>query len=400
MDIFESVKIAIATLGASKLRSVLTMLGIIIGNASVITIIGIGEGAQNYTLKQLESFGANQLLIFSGSNEAEGFTSIRELVLSDAEAIKNQAPAVKEVAPTIQSNLSIGYRSKRTSTSVRGATPGYLSVTNSSVSRGSFLDLNQQRQNSQVVVLGPEVARKLFENQDPLGKEIQINNIGFQVIGVMAAKGSFAGLNQDDAAYVPITTMATQLSGRRSPYGIPINSLRVSARDKQSVGAAAFQITNLLTQIHGKKDFTVMSDKSVKDTIAQVTTALSLMLAAIASISLLVGGIGIMNIMLVSVTERTQEIGLRKAIGATPTDILSQFIIEAVILSITGGLIGTGIGISGTILVGMLTPFNPTVPFTAITLAVSVSGGIGLFFGVVPARRASKLDPIVALRST
>ena len=216
----------------------------------------------------------------------------------------------------------------------------------------------------------------------------------------MAAKGSFAGSNQDDAAYVPITTMATQLSGRRSPYGIPINSLRVSARDKQSIRAAAFQITNLLTRIHGEKDFTVMSNKSFKDLVSQVTTALSLMLAAIASISLLVGGIGIMNIMLVSVTERTQEIGLRKAIGATPTDILSQFIIEAVILSITGGLIGTGIGISGTIIVGMLTPFNPTVPLTAITLAVSVSGGIGLFFGVVPARRASKLDPIVALRST
>jgi putative ABC transport system permease protein len=400
MDIVESIKMAVTTLNANKLRSSLTMLGIIIGNASVVAMIGIGQGSQNYTLTKLESFGANRLFVFQNSDNSEGFTATeRTLVLSDAEAIKAQAPAVKEVAPVIESKLLISYRSRRAFTSVKGVTPGYLEVRNSSVARGRFFNLSQQQQNVQVVALGVETSRKIFGSEDPLGKEVKINNISFQVIGVMAAKGSFGGENEDDAAYIPITTMASQFGDKQSPYGIAIDSLQVSAQDKLSIRAAAFQITNLLTRLHGKKDFIVVSDKSFKDLVAQVTGVLSLMLTAIAGISLLVGGIGIMNIMLVSVTERTQEIGLRKAIGATQKDILSQFIIEAVILSVTGGFIGIGIGIGGTIIVGMLTPLKPSVPLMAIALTVGVSGGIGLFFGVVPARRAANLDPIVALKS-
>lgn len=249
------------------------------------------------------------------------------------------------------------------------------------------------------MTLGPELAQKLFGSEDPLGKEVQIANLSFLVIGVMKAKGSFAGQNSDDIAYIPITTMADQLTGRRSPYGIPIDIMQVSAKDKQSIRAAAFQITNILTQLRGKQDIAIVSDKSFNDLINQVTQALSLTLAAIASISLLVGGIGIMNIMLVSVTERTQEIGLRKALGATQEAILTQFLIEAIILSVAGGLIGVGVGISGTTIVGLFTPFKPSVPVGAIAMAVGVSGGIGLIFGVVPARRAGQLDPIVALRS-
>lgn len=243
------------------------------------------------------------------------------------------------------------------------------------------------------------MARQLFGSDNPIGKEVQINNISFQVIEVMEAKGSFGGENEDDAAYVPITTMAAQSDGRQSPYGIPISSIQISAQDKLNVRAAAFQITNVLTRRHGKKDFTVVANKSFQELVGQVTGMMSLMLAAIASISLVVGGIGIMNIMLVSVTERTQEIGLRKAIGATQRDILSQFLIEAIILSVAGGLIGTGVGIGGAMLVGVFTPLKPSVPLAAITVAVSVSGSIGLIFGVVPARRAAQLDPIVALRS-
>jgi len=400
MDFVESTKMAVATLTANKLRSSLTMLGIVIGNASVIAMIGIGQGAQNYTLEKLDSFGPNRLVVFQGSDEAEGFTAQEQtLVLSDAEAIKTQAPAVKEVAPVISSRLLISYRSRSAFTSVKGTTSGFLSVRNFNVARGRFFDLSQQQQNAQVVALGAEVVSKLFGNENPLGKEVQIKNTSFEVIAVMEAKGSFAGENEDDAAYIPITTMASQINGRISAYGIPIEFIQVSAQDKQSVRAAAFQITNVLTRLHGKKDFVVVANKSFQELVGQVTGVLSLMLAAIAGISLLVGGIGIMNIMLVSVTERTQEIGLRKAIGATGQAILSQFLIEAIVLSAAGGLIGVGVGIGGTIVVGMATPLKPTVPIAAIALAVGVSGGIGLIFGVVPARRAAQLDPIVALRS-
>jgi putative ABC transport system permease protein len=194
--------------------------------------------------------------------------------------------------------------------------------------------------------------------------------------------------------------MANQLVGKRVPQGIPIDSIELSARNQESIRTAAFQVTNILTRLHGKKDFTVVANKSVQDLLGQITGALSLMLAAIAGISLLVGGIGIMNIMLVSVTERTQEIGLRKAVGASESAILMQFLIEAIILAVLGGAIGIGIGAGGAMAIGIFTPLKPTVPLNTILLATSISGAIGLIFGVAPARRAAKLDPIVALRST
>lgn len=400
MNIFESIKMAVKTLTANKLRSSLTMLGITIGNAAVIAMVGIGQGTQNYTSQKLESFGANRLFVYVRTEDAEGLTNEKpQLVLSDAEAITTQAPAVKAVAPQISSNLSISYLSRNTKSSVTGTNPGFIYVRNMAVARGRFFNRSEQQQNAQMVALGPELAKKLFGSEDPLGKEVNIKNISFQVIGVMKAKGSFGGVNEDDAAYVPITTMADQLAGRRSPSGIPIDTMQVSAKDKQSIRAAAFQITNILTRLRGKQDISVVSDKSFNDLISQVTSALSLTLAAIASISLLVGGIGIMNIMLVSVTERTQEIGLRKAVGATQQAILTQFLIEAIILSVAGGLIGVGVGIGGTEIVGIFTPLKPSVPARAIALAVGVSGGIGLIFGIVPARNAAQLDPIVALRS-
>ncbi|HEY9741860.1 MAG TPA: ABC transporter permease [Coleofasciculaceae cyanobacterium] len=401
MHIIESVKMAVTTITANKLRSSLTMLGMIIGNASVIAMIGIGQGAQNYTLEKLESFGQNRLVVFVNSEEIEGFIAENPtLVLSDAEAIATQAPSVKAVAPLISSTLLISYRSRRTQTSVTGTTPGSLYVRNAQAAKGRFFDQFEQQQNAQVVALGSDVASKLFGSDNPIGKEVQINNLTFEVIGVMQAKGAFLGPSQDDIAYVPITTMAEKLAGRKSPYGIPVDYIEVSAQDKQSIRAAAFQIINLLTQRHGKKDFSVVANKSFQNLVSQITGTLSLTLAAIAGISLLVGGVGIMNIMLVSVTERTQEIGLRKALGATQQDILSQFLIEAVILSVAGGLVGTGVGIGSGMLVAVLTPVKPSVPLEAIALAVGVSGSIGLIFGVIPARQAARLDPIVALRSS
>jgi putative ABC transport system permease protein len=401
MNLLESTTMAVKTLTANKLRSTLTMLGIIIGNASVISMVAIGQGAQQFTQQQLESFGPNQLSVFPGSENTQGLsTEVAQLVLADAQAIANIAPAVREVAPQISSNLQLSRQGRISRVNVTGATPGILYVRNLRVRQGRFFEDFELQQNSQVVILGSAVADKLFGSENPLGQPVQINNLSFQVIGVMQAKGAFMGANPDQTAYVPITTMAVQLTGRRSPLGIPIDYLELSAQDRASVRAAAFQTTNILTRRRGKKDFMVAANKSVQDLVSQVTGALSLVLASIAGISLVVGGIGIMNIMLVSVTERTQEIGLRKAIGATEQAILTQFLIEAIILSVAGGLIGTGIGVGGALIVGMFTPLQPSVPVEAILLAAGVSGSIGLIFGVAPARQAARLDPITALRSS
>lgn len=401
MNLLESTNMAVKSLTANKLRSALTMLGIIIGNASVITMVAIGQGAQQFTQQKLESFGPNQLSVFPDGENAEGLnTEVAQLLLADAEAIATLAPAVREVAPQISTNLQLSRQGRISKVNVTGTTSGILYVRNLRVRQGRFFDSIELQQNAQVVILGPAVARKLFGSENSLGQSVQMNNLSFQVIGVMEAKGAFMGVNPDEIAYVPITTMAVQLAGRRSPLGIPIDYLELSAKDRVSVRAAAFQTINIMTRRRGKKDFMVVANKSVQDLVNQVTGALSLVLASIAGISLLVGGIGIMNIMLVSVTERTQEIGLRKAIGATQQAILTQFLIEAIILSLAGGLVGTGIGVGGALIIGILTPLQPTVPVGAILLAAGVSGSIGLIFGVAPARQAARLDPITALRSS
>lgn len=405
MDIVESVKMATTTLLANKLRSSLTMLGIIIGNASVIAMIGIGQGAQKLASEQFESLGPNVLFVSPGTRQARNtsFDLPRTLVLDDAEAIATQVPSVKEVAPQINTQELVTYRNKNSNSPITGTTPEYLSVRSFDVARGRFITDLDLKRNNLVVVLGSELANKLFGSTDPIGKSVRVRNVSFQVIGILDSKGSFLGTNQDDTAIVPLTTLANRIVGRRrSPYGIQLTFISVSAKDEASMGAAQFQIENLLRLRHKitkYDDFTVSNQKDILQTVNTVTSGLTLMLAAIAAISLLVGGIGIMNIMLVSVTERTQEIGLRKAIGATQQDILVQFMIEAVILSATGGLLGTVLGVGGVLIVGAVSPLQAGLSPVAIALAVSVSGGIGLFFGVVPARRAAQLDPIVALRS-
>jgi len=399
MNTLENIKMAVKTLSANKLRSTLTVLGIVIGNASVVAMIGIGQGAQTFTQEKVEALGANLLYVFIGEQETNvGTGENPQLLLSDAEAIAVQAPAVKVVSPMLSSSLTLNYQSRVAKATVQGVTPGFLQARNMRVTTGRFWDETAQRQEALVVVLGAELAQKLFDRANPVGQEIQIGNLSFQVIGVLQRKGAFLGVNPDADAHIPITTMANQLVGRRVPAGVAIDQMEVSAKDRASIRAAAFQVTNILTRLHGKKDFSVIANKSVQDLLGQITGALSVLLAAIAAISLLVGGIGIMNIMLVSVTERTQEIGLRKAIGAPEQSILQQFLIEAVILSIAGGMIGISLGAGAAVLVGVFTPLKPTVPFSAILLATGVSGGIGLIFGVVPARQAAKLDPIVALR--
>ena len=404
MNFLESVKMAGKTLLSNKLRSALTMLGIVIGNASVIAMIGVGEGGQKYVNKQLESLGPNVLFIIPGNRETQriSFAVPKTLVLADAEAIASQVPTVAGVSPELNRRLVVNYRSRNTNVNIIGTTPSFLKVRDFETAKGRFFNQIDMKRDNQVVVLGADLAEQLFGSNNPIGQQLRINNSSFQVIGVLEAKGSSVGADYDNAALVPIMTSANRLVGRNSPYGIALDYMVVSARDTNSVDAAEFQITNLLRQRHkiiSEDDFAMRSQKDALQTVDQITGALTIMLAAIAGISLFVGGIGIMNIMLVSVTERTQEIGLRKAIGATQQDILLQFVIEAVIVSAAGGLVGTAIGVGGVMLVGALTPLNAGVSPLAIAAAVGVSGGIGLFFGVVPARRATQLDPIVALRS-
>ncbi|AFY33206.1 ABC transporter permease [Calothrix sp. PCC 7507] len=404
MNFLESVQMAGKTLLSNKLRSALTMLGIVIGNASVIAMIGIGEGGQKFVNKQLESLGPNVLFVIPGNRETQrvSLDLPKTLVLSDAEAIATQVPTVAEVTAELNSRQVVTYRNKNTDVNIIGTTPSFLTVRDFEIGTGRFFTDVDMKRSNQVVVLGAKLAERLFGNSNPIGQQLRIKNASFQIIGVLTAKGSNLGVDYDDAALMPIITTANRIVGRTSPYGLELTYITASAKNADSVDAAQFQITNLLRLRHklaGEDDFTVNSQKDALQTVGQISSALTIMLAAIASISLFVGGIGIMNIMLVSVTERTQEIGLRKAIGATEQDILLQFIIEAVIVSAIGGLVGTGVGVSGILLVAAFTPLEAGISTVAITMAVGISGGIGLFFGVVPARRAAKLDPIVALRS-
>jgi putative ABC transport system permease protein len=400
----ETVGMALNTLKANRLRSLLTMLGIVIGNASVITLVGVGKGAQNLAEGQLNTLGANVLFVVPGNNDSrrQGIDFPRTLVLEDAEAIAEQVPSVRRVVPQITLNTVLQAGSRSTSSSVSGVTPDFISVRRFDVAQGRFLDRRDLEGARNVVVIGPDLRDKLLPVGSAIGRDLRIRDQSFEVIGVMAPKGAVFGQNQDEAAYIPLTTMVSRLSGRDPTYGVSLNFISVEARDEASTGAAKFQITNLLRQRHNilrKDDFAVRSQKDALAIVGTITGGLTLMLAAIGAISLLVGGIGIMNIMLVSVSERTSEIGLRKAIGARSNDVLSQFLVEALVLSSLGGVIGSALGLSAVAAVAALTPLPAAIGGGSVLITVGLSGSIGLIFGVLPARRAARLDPITALRS-
>lgn len=404
MNFLESVQMAGKTLLSNKLRSALTMLGIVIGNASVIAMIGIGEGGQSYVKRELESLGPNVLFVIPGNQATQRISNTlpKTLVLADAEAIATQVPTISAVTVELNSRQVVTYSNRNTNVNIIGTNPNFLLVRDFDVDKGRFFTDVDMKRSNQVAVVGAKLAGRLFGNTNPVGQQLRIKDTSFQVIGVLEGKGSSLGVDYDDAAMIPVITAANRIIGRTSPYGLELTFIVASAKNAESVDAAVFQITNLLRQRHkitGEDDFTIRTQKDALQTVGQITGALTIMLAAIAGISLFVGGIGIMNIMLVSVTERTQEIGLRKAIGATEQDILLQFMIESVIVSAIGGLVGTGVGVSGIMLVAAFTPLESAISLVTIGTAVGVSGAIGLFFGVVPARRAAKLDPIVALRS-
>jgi putative ABC transport system permease protein len=400
----ETVGMALNTLRANRLRSLLTMLGIVIGNASVITLVGVGKGAQNLAEGQLNTLGANVLFVVPGNNDSrrQGIDFPKTLVLEDAEAIAEQVPSVKRVVPQITLSAVLQSGSRSSSSSVSGITPDFITVRRFDVAQGRFIDRRDLDGARNVVVIGPDLRTKLLPAGSAIGRSLRIRDQSFEVIGVMASKGAVFGQNQDEAAYIPLTTMVSKLSGRDPTYGVSLNFISVEAKDEASTGAAKFQITNLLRQRHNilrEDDFAVRSQKDALSIVGTITGGLTLMLAAIGAISLLVGGIGIMNIMLVSVSERTSEIGLRKAIGARSSDVLSQFLVEALVLSSLGGVIGSALGISAVAAVAAFTPLPASIAAGNVLITVGLSGSIGLIFGVLPARRASRLDPITALRS-
>ena len=412
MGLLESVRAALGSLAANKLRSGLTMLGIIIGVAAVISLMGIGQGVRQGIDAQIGRMGTNLLFVSAGSSTVSGVSqgagSTQNLTYEDALALVDPdlAPSVVDAAPETNAFGQIVYRGNNVNGRVVGVTPSYEGVRDFHVESGEFISQANVDSRSSVVLLGSSVAATLFEGADPVGQTLRINNIPFRVIGVLESKGGSGFGNQDDQVLVPLTTVLARLQrGRSASGGNIVSQISVKVVSAGQMDAATDQIGAILRERHDiryEDDFTIRSQEDLLATATEVSTMLTVFLGAIAGISLLVGGIGIMNIMLVSVTERTREIGIRKAIGATREDVLGQFLTEAIILSVLGGATGilAGIGIakliSGLQLGSM--NINSVVSASSVLLATVFSTAIGLFFGIYPAFRASALNPIEALR--
>ena len=412
MNYSESLRMSLRSLSANKLRSTLTMLGIIIGTGSVIALLSVGEGAKAAIGDQIQSIGSNLIFIFPGQLQPGpgGHSGSSEpLTRSDAEAIADpiDVPHVYAVAPQVQRNATVSYQGETVDVSVVGTIPEYEYVRSFAPALGEFFTAGEEAGAARVALLGWQTAEDLFmEPELALGATIRVNLIPFRVIGVIEEKGGqgMGGGSADATVIIPLSTMQKKLfSGRfLSSQGARVDLINASAMDEDSVEQAIDEITWLLRDRHkieyGEDDFTVASQQDILGVFDQITNVLTIFLGAIAGISLLVGGIGIMNIMLVSVTERTREIGIRKSVGAKRADILWQFLIESVVLSVIGGLIGIGFGWGVAALVNTLDSFTTYVSPQAVTLAVSFSMAVGLFFGIYPASRAANLNPIDALR--
>lgn len=400
---WESVVIALDGLKANKMRSFLTMLGIIIGVGAVIAMVSIGMGVREKVENSIASLGSNLLIVMPGATTPSGARlaagSSTTLTNSDAQAIARSVSGVSAVAPSVNRQYQIVFGNQNWVTSVQGTTPEFLTVRDFTVETGSFFTPKDVDTRARVVVLGKTTADNLFGEISPIGQIVRINKAPFRVIGVLGAKGQSAGgMDQDDMAVIPLTTAQERL------FGITyLNSISIQAASSDVIDQVQEEITALLRTRHrlspGVTDnFTVRNLAAVMATAQETTGTITLLLGNIAAISLLVGGIGIMNIMLVSVTERTREIGIRKALGATYNNILLQFLIEAVVIGVTGGLIGIGLGVASSYAISLLAGWNTVISLFSVMAAFGFSVLIGLFFGLYPARKAALLDPIDALR--
>jgi len=401
-----SLRIALRALMVNKMRSALTMLGIIIGVGAVIAMIAVGSGAKKRIAEQIASMGSNLLIVMSGSSTSGGLRfgagTVPTLTVDDAKAIQTEIPAVKYTAPNISGVAQVVFGNQNWSTIVNGTTPEILEIREWSLSSGRPFTQQDVDGATKVCLLGKTVVENLFGGIDPIGQIVRIKKVPFIVIGVLAPKGqSTWGQDQDDVIFVPLTAAQKRLFGMQFPGMVRVIS--VQAKEPEVMKEAEEQITELLRQTHRiqpnqENDFSVRNLTEVMSSAEQSAQVMSLLLGAIASISLIVGGIGIMNIMLVSVTERTREIGIRIAVGAKGRDILLQFLIESLVLSLIGGTLGIGIGIAGTLILSTFTQWPTLFSIEAIFLAFLFSGSVGVFFGFYPARKASLLNPIEALR--
>ncbi len=404
MDLMSIIRIAMRALARNKMRSSLTMLGIIIGVAAVIAMVGLGQGAQQEVQQQIAAMGSNMLFVGSGTVNRGGLRmgwgQTKTLVYDDLLAIKRECPAVADAAPGTMTNTQVVFGNDNWYTRVNGTEPQYFDIRNWLLQSGTVFAQEDVQGATNVAVIGDTVRKNLFGATDPVGQTIRIKNLPFKVLGVLATKGQSAAMgdDQDDAVFIPLTTHQKKLTGDTW-----LRFINVSAVSREASYSAQQQITELLRERHRIRpgqddDFMVRNLADMADLADQAGRVMTLLLASIASVSLLVGGIGIMNIMLVSVTERTREIGIRMAIGATEEDVQRQFLIEAVVLSLIGGAVGIAVGLGASFLITDLLGWAVLISPLAIAIAVVFSAAVGIFFGYYPARKAARLDPIEALR--
>lgn len=401
MGILESFANALSALLANKLRSLLTMLGVIIGVGAIITTTSIGEGAKADVTERIQTLGANILAVRPGQSMFRGRSSAdarRTLTVEDMEALQERGQTFSYVTPEVSSRAQVKFRNKNTNTTIVGTSPAYLVTANFTVEKGRFFTEYEIRNRDRICVLGKTVVDNLFENVEPVGQTVKIKNVGFHVIGVMKEKGASGWRNPDDQVFIPYSTAMKRVFG--SEY---LSSISVQANNDKLIEAAETELTELIRKQHEipvnkQPDFHIRNQAEFMETLEESNQTFTNLILGIAVVSLVVGGIGIMNIMLVSVTERTKEIGLRKAVGAQRSDILAQFLVESTSLALVGGLIGIGVGIGGAELVTSFWEWRTLVSPMYGIVSFVVSALVGIFFGAYPAWKAAKLHPIDALR--